>query len=42
VGGVPVFYFPKYTRKLNDDDPFRYEIEPGYSNEGGAALKLAL
>lgn len=42
IGGVPVFYFPKYTRKLNDDSAFRYELEPGYSNEGGGALKLAL
>ncbi|MDD5020814.1 MAG: hypothetical protein PHR82_01605 [Endomicrobiaceae bacterium] len=42
IGGVPVFYFPKYTRKLNDDSSFRYDLEPGYSNEGGGALKLAL
>jgi len=42
VGGVPLFYFPKYTRTFNDDSPFRYEIEPGYSNEGGPSARLAL
>lgn len=43
VGGVPIFYFPKYTRNLGgSDSKFSYEIEPGYSNQGGPSAKVKL
>ncbi|MBO7611239.1 MAG: LPS-assembly protein LptD [Elusimicrobia bacterium] len=43
VGKVPVFYFPKYTRNLaSSDSKFSYEIEPGYTNDGGLSAKAKL
>ncbi|MBR3628564.1 MAG: LPS-assembly protein LptD [Elusimicrobia bacterium] len=43
VGKVPVFYFPKYTRNLaGSDSKFSYEIEPGYTNDGGISAKAKL
>lgn len=43
IGKVPVFYFPKYTRNLGGSgSKFSYEIEPGYSNEGGLSAKAKL
>lgn len=36
VGKVPILYFPKYTRNLaGSDSKFSYEIEPGYTGDGG-------
>ena len=43
VGKVPVFYFPKYTRNLSGSgSKFSYEIEPGYTNDGGLSAKAKL
>ncbi len=43
VGGIPVFYFPKYTRNLaGSDSKFSYEITPGYTNDGGVSAKAKL
>lgn len=43
VGKVPIFYFPKYTRNLaSSDSKFSYEIEPGYTNDGGLSAKAKL
>lgn len=43
VGKVPVFYFPKYTRNLaGSGSKFSYEIEPGYTNDGGLSAKAKL
>jgi LPS-assembly protein len=43
VGKVPIFYFPKYTRNLaGSDSKFSYEIEPGYTNDGGISAKAKL
>ncbi len=43
VGKIPVFYFPKYTRYLSGSGSrFSYEIEPGYSNDGGISVKAKL
>ncbi len=40
IGKVPVFYFPKYTRNLaGSGSRFSYEIEPGYTGDGGASAK---
>jgi len=40
VGKVPIFYFPKYTRNLAESDSkFSYEIEPGYTGDGGISAK---
>lgn len=40
VGKVPIFYFPKYTRNLaGSDSKFSYEIEPGYTGDGGISAK---
>ena len=43
VGGVPIFYFPKYTRNLaGSGSRFSYEITPGYTNDGGVSVKAKL
>lgn len=43
VGGIPIFYFPKYTRNLaGSDSKFSYEITPGYTNDGGISVKAKL
>lgn len=43
VGGIPIFYFPKYTRNLSGSDSrFSYEITPGYTNDGGVSAKAKL
>ncbi len=43
VGKIPVFYFPKYTKSLKSDDSrFSYEIEPGFTNDGGLSAKAKL
>jgi len=44
AGGIPIFYFPQYTRDLKSGDgsKFSYEIQPGYSNDGGILAKAKL
>ncbi|MGE4385582.1 MAG: LPS-assembly protein LptD [Endomicrobiaceae bacterium] len=44
AGGIPIFYFPKYTKylKAGDGSKFSYEIEPGYSNDGGIIAKAKI
>jgi len=44
AGGIPIFYFPKYTKYLDSGEgsKFSYEVEPGYSNDGGIIAKAKL
>ncbi|MDR3048384.1 MAG: hypothetical protein LBV16_00860 [Elusimicrobiota bacterium] len=41
IGKVPIFYFPIITKSLDGGKQygFDYEIEPGYTKEGGVSVK---